>query len=103
MALESTGCKLLFASDRNRFFNILSEGGEAPDLIIYMDDSEEIKAEDLINIYSEKNNNTPLILISNDDQFTSAEVMASSGIVKQILNKPVSLKEIRNAIQTLLS
>jgi signal transduction histidine kinase/CheY-like chemotaxis protein len=103
MALESTGCKLLFASDRNRFFNILSEGVEAPDLIIYMDDSEEIKAEDLINIYSEKNNNTPLILISNDDQFTSAEVMASSGIVKQILNKPVSLKEIRNAIQTLLS
>ena len=68
-----------------------------------MDDSEEIKAEDLINLYSRKKINIPLILISNNVQFTYIEEIVNSGIVKQILNKPVSLKEIRNAIQMLLN
>ena len=103
IALESTGCKLLFASDRNRFNKILSGEKDIPDLIIYMDDSEEIKAEDLINLYSRKKINIPLILISNNVQFTYIEEIVNSGIVKQILNKPVSLKEIRNAIQMLLN
>lgn len=103
MALESTGYKLLFASDLNRFSTILSGERENPDLIIYMDDSEEIKSEDLMSLYLEKKISTPLILISNDDQFASKEKLVNSGIVKHLLNKPVSLKEIRNAIQMLLS
>jgi signal transduction histidine kinase/FixJ family two-component response regulator/CheY-like chemotaxis protein len=103
MALESAGYKLLFASDLNRFSTILSGERENPDLIIYMDDSEEIKPEDLMSLYHEKKISTPLILISNDDQFASKEKLVNSGIVKQLLNKPVSLKEIRNAIQMLLS
>jgi hypothetical protein len=64
-----------------------------------MDDSEEIKAEDMISLYSKKKITTPLILISDNDQFLSKEKLVNSGITKQILNKPVSLKEIRNAIQ----
>jgi signal transduction histidine kinase/FixJ family two-component response regulator/CheY-like chemotaxis protein len=103
MALESTGYKLLFASGLDRFSAILSGESENPDLIIYMDDSEEIKPEDLMNLYSEKRISTPLILISNDNQFASKEKLVNSGIVKHLLNKPVSLKEIRNVIQMLLT
>jgi len=99
IALERVGYQLLFASDRNRFLRIMSDETEIPDLIIYMDDSEEIKAEDMISLYSKKKITTPLILISDNDQFLSKEKLVNSGITKQILNKPVSLKEIRNAIQ----
>lgn len=99
IALESSGYKLLFASDHGRFSMIMSDKTEIPDVIIYMDDSEEIKAEDMINFYSKKKINTPLILITDTDEFLSKEKLVNSGIVKQVLNKPVSLKEIRNAIQ----
>jgi CheY-like chemotaxis protein len=103
IALESAGYKLLFASDLNRFSSILSGDRDNPDLIIYMDDSKEIKVEDVVSLYSEKKIVTPLILISNDDQYASKEKLVNSGIVKHLLNKPVSLKEIRNAIQILLN
>lgn len=99
IALERSGYKLLFASDRNRFFNIMSDESNTPDLIIYMDDSEEIKAEDMISIYSARKIGIPLILISDSDQFLFKEKLVNSGIAKQLLNKPVSLKEIHNAIQ----
>jgi signal transduction histidine kinase/FixJ family two-component response regulator/CheY-like chemotaxis protein len=99
IALERSGYKLLYASDRSRFFNIMSDKTDIPDLIIYMDDSEEISADDMINLYTKQKIITPLILISDTEQFLSKEKLVNSGIAKQLLNKPVSLKEIRNAIQ----
>jgi two-component system cell cycle sensor histidine kinase/response regulator CckA len=103
LALESSGYEVIFASDLNRFLKLTSSESSIPDLIIYMDDSEEIRPEDLINIYSAKKMKTPLILISDKNQFQSAERFVNSGIVKQQLTKPVSLREIHGAIQTLLN
>jgi CheY-like chemotaxis protein len=77
----------------------MSENNELPDLIIYMDDSKEILAEDIINLFSQKGIITPVILITDDNQFLSKEKLVNSGIAKQHLIKPVSLKEIRIAIQ----
>jgi signal transduction histidine kinase len=102
IALEKSGYELMFASDPNRFSIIMSNKRELPDIIIYMDDSEEISADDLINFYSKNSLITPLILITDTDEYLSREKLVNSGIVKQFLNKPVSLKEIRNAIQTSL-
>jgi DNA-binding response OmpR family regulator len=99
LALERSGYKLVFASDRKSFFTIMSENNELPDLIIYMDDSKEILAEDIINLFSQKGIITPVILITDDNQFLSKEKLVNSGIAKQHLIKPVSLKEIRIAIQ----
>ncbi|MBA4321549.1 MAG: hypothetical protein C0408_01905 [Odoribacter sp.] len=99
IALENSGYKIVFASDLNRFLNLISEKTCIPDLIIYMDDSEEIRPEDLMNIYSSKKIITPVILISDKNQLQSAEKLVNSGIVKQQLTKPVSLREIHNAIQ----
>jgi signal transduction histidine kinase/DNA-binding response OmpR family regulator len=99
LALENSGYKIVFASDLNRFLKLISGKIRIPDLIIYMDDSEEIRPEDLINIYSSKKINTPVILISDKNQLQSTEKLVNSGIVKQQLSKPVSLREIHNAIQ----
>lgn len=99
LALESSGYELVYASDLNRFLKLISEKNNIPDIIIYMDDSEEIRPEDLINIYSGNKINSPVILISDRIQLQSAEKLVNSGIVKQQLIKPVSLREIHNAIQ----
>ena len=44
----------------------------------------------------------PLILITDGEQSESAEKLLNSGVAKQVLHKPVSLREINNAIQVSL-
>ncbi len=99
LALENSGYEVVFASDLNRLLNLISGKNTPPDLIIYMDDSEQISQEDLINIYSAKEITIPIILISDKNQLHIAQKIVNSGIVKQQLTKPVSLREIHNAIQ----
>ena len=99
LGLERSGYTIVFVSDLNRLLKLISEKNNIPDLIIYMDDSEKIRPDDLKNIYASKNINIPLILISDRNQLHSTEKLVTSGIVKQQLTKPVSLREINNAIQ----
>jgi ActR/RegA family two-component response regulator len=99
LALENSGYEVVFASDLNKLLKKVSDEKSPVDLIIYMDDSEEISQEDLINIYSAKKIIIPLILISDKNQLQIAQKLVHSGIVKQQLSKPVSLREIHNAIQ----
>jgi signal transduction histidine kinase/DNA-binding response OmpR family regulator len=102
LALENSGYKIVFASDINKLLKLISEKNSPPDLIIYMDDSEEINQEDLINIYSAKQISIPVILISDRNHLQIAQKIVNSGIIKQQLTKPVSLKEIHNSIQSLI-
>ena len=99
LALENTGYKLVFASNFNSFIKLVSGKNNLPDLIIYMDDSEEITPADLINIFSANKIEIPLILISDGNQLQTAEKILNLGMVKQRLTKPVSLREIHSAIQ----
>jgi PAS domain S-box-containing protein len=99
MALENTGFELMYASDRQKFVNAISGDANQPDLIIYMTDSGQVKPEDFINIYLQKNAETPCIIVTNQNCSIFEEKLLNSGIMKQHLVKPVSLKEIKNAIQ----
>jgi hypothetical protein len=72
---------------------------DRPDLIIYMSDSKHIQPDDLVGIYKRLKLDTPCLLITDTNQETLDEKILTSGIVKQHLIKPVSLKELRNAIQ----
>jgi signal transduction histidine kinase/DNA-binding NarL/FixJ family response regulator len=99
LALEKSGYKLDFATDLEAFSKLMS-ADKIADLIIYMGDSENIKADDIISFSKRKKITSPIILITDNDQYLSQEKLLNSGIVKQILNKPVSLKEIGNAIKT---
>jgi DNA-binding response OmpR family regulator len=102
LALESAGYELIYISDERNFVNIITDTKERPDLVIYMNDSRQIKPEDLVKIFSGLKILTPCVLITDSIEELSDERLLNSGIIKQHLTKPVSLKEIRNAIQDLI-
>jgi CheY-like chemotaxis protein len=99
LALEKSGYKPEFVTDILKLRKTLLDIDHITDVIIYMDDSEDIKTDDIISIYSENQFKTPLILITDTYQYSSKEKLLNSGIAKQVLTKPVSLREIHNAIQ----
>jgi response regulator RpfG family c-di-GMP phosphodiesterase len=103
MALENTGFDLIYVSDRQGFMKAFSIGENNPDLIIYMTESGQVKPEDFLNIYLQKNADAPCIIITNQNCSIFEEKLLNSGIVKQHLIKPVSLKEIKSAIQLSVS
>jgi PAS domain S-box-containing protein len=102
LALENTGYELIYVSDRKQLIGIMSCDDGRPDLVIYMSDSKQIEQGDINAIYSRLKIITPLILISDGNHDLLEEKLLNSGIIKQQLLKPVSLKEIRDAIQSLL-
>lgn len=102
LALESAGYELVFISDGRNFVRVMTSIAERPDMVIYMSDSKQITPEDLIAIFKKKKILTPCVLITDQNQDISDEKLLNSGIIYQQLIKPVSLKEIRNAIQDLL-
>jgi signal transduction histidine kinase len=102
LALESAGYELVYISDEKNFVRVMTDSSERPDLVIYMIDSEQIKPEDLAGIFLNQKILTPCILITDPNQEISDEKLLNSGIINQQLTKPVSLKEIRNAIQEIL-
>jgi two-component system, cell cycle sensor histidine kinase and response regulator CckA len=102
LALESAGYELIFTSDSKDFVKIMNNNSEKPELVIYMSDSKQINPEDLTAIFRSKKYITPCILITEQNQEISDEKLLNSGINYSQLTKPVSLKEIRNAIQDLL-
>jgi two-component system cell cycle sensor histidine kinase/response regulator CckA len=102
LALESSGYELIFISDERNFVKVMTSIIEKPDLVIYMSESKQINPEDLVGIFISQKILTPCILITDTNQEISDEKLLNSGIIYQQLTKPVSLKEIRNAIHDLL-
>ncbi|MCX6330587.1 MAG: ATP-binding protein [Bacteroidia bacterium] len=99
LALESVGYELMQSSDYKHFSKVISDAGLKPDLIIYMSDAEQIGFDDLMKIFQNQEIKTPCILITDSNQELLEEKLINSGIIRQHLIKPVSLKEIKNAIQ----
>jgi signal transduction histidine kinase/CheY-like chemotaxis protein len=99
LALKNTGYELIYVSDRRNLIKVLGCISDCPELIIYMSDSKQIQPEDLVSIFKNLKIKIPCILITETNQELLEEKILNSGIVKQHLIKPVSLKEIRNAIQ----
>ena len=102
LALESAGYELVFISDGKNFIKVMTSVTEKPEMVIYMSDSKQINPEDLVGIFRRNKIHTPCVLITDQNQEISDEKLLNSGIIYQQLTKPVSLKEIRNAIQDLL-
>jgi signal transduction histidine kinase len=99
LALESSGYDLVYASDQARLIEMLSDGLGSPDLIIFMSESRQIKPEDLLTIFKRLNLKTPCILITDPFKEILEEKLLNSGFIMQHLIKPVSLKDIKNAIE----
>lgn len=99
LALESAGYEMILVHDLNEFINSLASATTIPDLIIYMCDSKIVKRDDFSVICNKPDFRIPCILISESDQGILEEKLLTSGIARQHLAKPVSLKEIKDAIQ----
>jgi len=99
LALESSGYNLIYASDHSRLIESLSDVNALPDLIIFMSESKHIKAGDLLGIFKKLNLKTPCILITDPNKELLEEKLLNSGFIVQHLLKPVSLKDIKNAIE----
>jgi signal transduction histidine kinase len=102
LALENSGFEVIYVSDHQDFNKLMVDIAGRPDLIIFMSESKKISTEDLLSVFTKLKINTPCILITDPGQESLEEKLLNSGIIKQHLFKPVSLKEIRNAIQTSL-
>jgi signal transduction histidine kinase len=102
LALEKSGYKLIYISERKKLAELFSDNSQRTDLIIYMSDSKSIKPDDLVEMFGKLNINIPLLLITDPQYKIVEEKILNSGIISQHLIQPVSLKEIRNAIQTAL-
>ncbi len=98
LALESAGYKLTIISDNKNLIRTIPDNKNKPDLIIYMSDAEHINSDDLINLLIQKDKKIPCIWLSDSDQDLLNEKLVNSGIISQHLLKPVSLREIINAI-----
>ena len=99
LALEGTGYQITESTDRRHLIDTISDTKNSPDLIIFMNDSQNISIHDLTNIFSFCEKKIPCILITDLNQDFMEENLVNLGIIKQQLLKPVSLKELRNAIQ----
>jgi len=99
LALENTGFELIYVSDRRNFNKVMVYINERPDLVIYMSDSQKINTEDFVEVYQSLKVKIPCILITGTNRTVLEEKLLISGFIKQHLVKPVSLKEISNAIQ----
>jgi len=99
MALENTGFLMTNVSDRKHLLQNMTNRQNIPDLIIYMTDSSPVEPEDFLHIYREVNATIPCIIITNQNCTPVEEKLLNTSLVKQHMIKPVSLKEIKNAIQ----
>jgi len=99
LALESSGYDLVYASDQSQLIKMLSDRNQSPDLIIFMSESVKIKPEELLGIFKSMSLKTPCILITDPQQELLEEKLLNSGFIMQHLFKPVSLKDIKNAIE----
>jgi signal transduction histidine kinase/CheY-like chemotaxis protein len=103
IALEKSGYDLIYMTDRQSFVNIMGPPGKQPDLIIYMCESKLLLPDEMITVYQQLRIETPCIFITGSHPDQVEENLLNSGFVKQHLTKPVSLKEMRNAILVSLS
>ncbi len=103
LALESAGYNLILLSDPVHIIRIMEDIKTRPDLVIYMRDEKQIKPDDMIDFFIDHKMKIPCICITDSDQDFLEEKLINSGIIFQHLIKPVSLKEIINAINLSIS
>lgn len=99
LALENSGFKLMHVSDYVKLSKIFRDNKHKPDLIIFMDESTDFNKGNLIDLLLQKKLNIPVLLITDYEHCFLDEKTLNSGIIKHQLIKPVSLKEVRTAIQ----
>jgi PAS domain S-box-containing protein len=99
MSLQSAGFEVNTASQLNQLAVSLAGEATVPDTLIFMGESSRIPVDDIINLFRKFNISIPCIFITDTGYNIHSENLINSGIVREQLIKPVSLKELINAVQ----
>lgn len=102
-ALGKSGYLIDFESDIKGLSKLADENTAKPDLVVFTHDSTGIDPDFFCKFFQDKKINIPVILITDSNRDLSNEKLLSSGIAKNVLFKPTSLKEIMSAIQISLN
>ncbi len=99
LALEKSGFCIEQASSGSDFMRSLSGSDQYPDLIVFVDDMAHFNLVEMTSLLKDCAHSPPVIYISENNNYSREENRIPSGIVKHLLVKPVSLKEITGAIE----
>ncbi|HOK25038.1 MAG TPA: ATP-binding protein [Bacteroidales bacterium] len=102
-ALEKSGYAVDYAIDIDGLIKLSGDEDAKPDVIIFSQDNENISSDILSEYMIEKNIDIPVVLITDSSYDLSKEKLLNSGIAKNVLFKPVSLREILTSIQISLN
>jgi len=102
-ALEKRGFAVDCASDADALIKLSGDENAKPDIVIFYRDNEYISSDILSDYMTENNIEIPVILVTDSSCDLSKEKLVNSGIAKNVLFKPVSLREIITSIQISLN
>lgn len=100
MGLVNIGYNLSIADTPEKLLRYLRDKSSTTDLIIFMDGLHGFSFADFENMLAGEMINLPVLLIVGSEDMLLTERLLNSDFVRQFLIKPVSLREMRNAIET---
>jgi CheY-like chemotaxis protein len=103
IALKNAGYSISLACNSKEVLSELSKENERPQLIIFPDDLPDFSFYDLLSVMKKVKGAVPLILITDSQDLILKESLLISGFVKHFLIKPVSLREVKTAIEISLT
>ncbi|MBM3421293.1 MAG: PAS domain-containing protein [Bacteroidetes bacterium] len=103
MGLENSGYTLTHATSADGLLNCLRKKNSIPDLIVHIDGLPDFPANDLLLLIERTGINLPILVITGEQDLISGERFLNSLHRVQFLIKPVSLREVRNAVEVILT
>lgn len=103
MGLENSGYIVRYAMSAYELASVIKDENFTPDLILFIDDLDDFTVSDLHLLYERMKIDLPLVLITGGRDLISGGRFLNSLHRIQFLIKPVSLREVRNAIEVVLT
>ena len=99
IALKNAGYSISFATNSKDILSIMNKKDRHPDLLLFPDDLPDFTFYDMLSVMKRIKHSVPLILITDSQDLILKESLLISGFVKHFLIKPVSLREVKTAIE----
>lgn len=99
IALKNAGYSISIATSRRDILSIMNKKDNRPDLLLFPDDLPDFSFYDMLSVMKRIKHSVPLILITDSQDLILKESLLISGFVKHFLIKPVSLREVKTAIE----
>jgi signal transduction histidine kinase/CheY-like chemotaxis protein len=103
LALQNAGYNIMYATTTKEILKMISRRESRPDLILFPDDLDNFSFFDLVSVMRKSEVPVPVILITDSQDLILKENSLISEFVRHFLIKPVSLREVRAAIEIAIS